>query len=180
MKHIALYYYLKRISIFVILGLFIAGCHKSEDTNYPSTGFVELYLLDSYKTIGYSKQIDETSIVTKADPLIAYSDILSYDSSNYTFKITDKAKSAVNSLGLSVFGVPFVIKANYVIIYSGYFWPSYSSATCDWTVIDPIMIDYHKGLKVELGYPWPWASVPDKRNDKRILDIFADDHKLTK
>jgi hypothetical protein len=172
--------HIMRIIIFGILGLFIAGCDKLNDTNNPSTGFVELYLIDSYKTIGYSRQIDETTIVTKANPLIAYSDILSYDSNSHTFKITEKAKNAVNSLTHPVFGVPFVIKANYVIIYSGYFWPSFSSATCDWTIIDPIMIDFHKGLKVELGYPWPWESVPDRRNDQRILDIFSSDHKLNK
>jgi len=167
------------ISLVAILGLFITGCDKNVNTN-PTTGFVELYLLDSYKTVGYSRQIDESTIVTKAYPLIAYSDILSYDSSNYTFKITDKAKRAINNLTHSVFGVAFAIKANYVIVYSGYFWPSFSSATCDWAIIDPIMIDYHKGLKVELGYPGPWASVPDRRNDQRILDIFANDHKLSR
>ncbi|MEN6618439.1 MAG: hypothetical protein ABFC28_02925 [Rikenellaceae bacterium] len=169
------------ISMIGMLGVFVAGCDKNGNSN-PTTGFVELYLLDSYKTVGNTNQIDESSIVTKANPLVAYSDILSYDSSNYTFKISDKAKTAIKNTNHSVHGIAFAIKANNVLIYSGYFWPSYSSASCDWVVIDPIMVDINNELKVEMGYPGllPEGTIPDKRNDQRILDIFESDHKLSK
>ncbi|MFA6334983.1 MAG: hypothetical protein WCX48_05420 [Bacteroidales bacterium] len=169
------------ISIVGILGFFITGCDKNGNSN-PTTGFVELYLLDSYKTVGNTKQIDESTIVTKAEPLVAYSDFLSYDSSKFTFKISDKAKTAIKNINHSVHGVAFAVKANNMVVYTGYFWPSYSSATCDWLFIDPIMVDINNRLKVELGYPGPSPemTIPDKRNDKRILDIFESDHKLSK
>lgn len=85
------------------------------------------------------------------------------------------------SLKHSVHGIAFAIIANNVIIYSGYFWPSYSSASCDWMVIDPMMLLISNELTVQLDYsPYNLKLIPDRRNDKRILDIFSSHEKLIK
>jgi len=172
---------LVEMSLIATISFFAISCKKIETTG-PVTGYVELYLLDSYKTIGNTRQIDESTVVTKATPLIEYSELLSYDTDKYVFKISDKAKTAINNIKHSVFGVPFAVKAGNEIIYTGYFWPGFSSCSCDWVVIDPIMIDMKGEMAVNLGYPGPSfeAAIPDKRNDKRILDIFANDHKLAR
>jgi hypothetical protein len=169
------------ITFFVALTFVFIACGKNENTN-PGSGHVELYLLDSFKTIGYTNQIDEKSIVVKSSPLVAYSDFLSYDPATYTFKISDTAKEAIKSLEHSVHGRAFAIKAANSLIYTGYFWPSYSSASCDWVVIDPIGLSLDNKLMVELGYPGLMEGqvIPDRRNDQRILDIFASDDKLIK
>jgi hypothetical protein len=169
------------IALFVTLNFIFIACDKNENTN-PNDGSVELFLLDSYQTIGSTDyQIDEKTIVTKSQPLLTYSDFLSYEPNTFTFKISDTAKETIKSLKHSVHGIAFAIKANNVLIYSGYFWPSYSSASCDWVVIDPMMLLISNELMVQLGHsPYNVQLIPDKRNDKRILDIFTSDDKLIK
>ena len=99
------------IAIFSILAL---GCEK-----VSSDGKVELYLLDSYKTIReHSCQIDETTVKTKANPLISYEDFISYDPDTYEFLLSDRAVKAINDEGYSVFGVAFAIKANGELVYT--------------------------------------------------------------
>lgn len=167
------------ISLFLILNSVFIACEKNENIN-PKNGKVELFLLDSYKTIGSTYQIDEKTIVTKSNPLVAYSDFQSYDPSTFAFKISDTAKESIKNLEHSLQGIAFAIKANNVLIYTGYFWPSYSSASCDWVVIDPMMLHISNELRVKIGYPGliQGQVIPDKRNDKRILDIFTSDDKL--
>ena len=166
--------------ILTLPSIFIA-CHKNEVVN-PKNGSVELFLLDSYHTIGSTVQIDEKTVVTKSHPLVSYADFLTYDPKTYTFRISDSAKEAIKSLQLSVHGLAFAIKANNVLIYTGYFWPAYSSASCDWMVIDPATLSIGNELIVQIGYPGliEGQVIPDKRNDQRILDIFTSDNKLIK
>lgn len=170
----------RRIFIYKIIGVFTIitiGCEKDK---ISSNGKVELYLLESYSSIENSFQIDETTIMTEAFPLINYSDFVSYDSTNYTFELSHKAKNTINNMEHSIEGVAFAVKANGTLIYSGYFWPSYSSATCDWIVIDPIMTSIGNKITVSLGYPGLVQEqvIPDYRNDSRIIEIFDNDNKL--
>ena len=164
-------------AIIGILSFLSFGCEK-EKVN--SDGKVELFLLDSYSMIDNSYQIDESTVMTKASPLISYSDFISYDSGDYEFQISDKAKNAIDEVEHSVHGVAFAVKANGTLIYSGYFWPSYSSASCDWVVIDPMMTSVDNKIKVCLGYPGliQGQVIPDNRNDSRIIEIFKNDNKL--
>jgi len=169
------------ITFFVALTFVFIACGKNENAN-PRNGHVELYLLDSFKTIGYTNQIDEKTIVLKNRPLVTYSDFLSYDPGTYTFEISNTAKEAIKNLEHSVHGLAFAIIANNVLIYTGYFWPSYSSASCDWVVVDPMGLSLDNELMVALGYPGLMEGhvILDRRNDQRILDIFASDDKLIK
>lgn len=169
------------VALFVTLNSFFIACDKNENTNLKDGG-VELYLLDSYQIIGATYQIDEKTIVTKSKPLVTYSDFLSYDPKTFSFKISDAAKEEIKSLKHSVHGIAFAIKANNDMIYTGYFWPSYSSASCDWLVIDPMHLLVSNELYVQIGYPGliQGQVIPDKRNDKRILDVFLSDDKLIK
>ena len=168
-------------TLFVTLNFGFIACDKNETTNSKDGG-VELFLLDSYKTIGLTNQIDEKTIVTKSLPLVAYADFQSYDPGTFTFKISNTAKASIKSLKHSVHGIAFAIKANNDLIYSGYFWPGYSSGICSWVVIDPMRLSLDNELNVRLGYPCliEGQVIPDKRNDKRILDIFTSDNKLIK
>lgn len=169
------------ITLLMSFNLIFIACDKNENIN-PKHRNVELYLLDSYQTIGSTNQIDDKTIVSKATPFVTYPDFLAYDSSMFTFKISDAAIKSIKNLQLSVHGVAFAIKANNVLVYTGYFWPSYSSASCAWVVIDPLSLGTGNELSVELGYPGlvEGVVIPDKRNDERILEIFASDNKLIK
>jgi hypothetical protein len=74
----------------------------------------------------------------------------------------------------------FAIKANDTLVYTGYFWPSYSSVSCDWVVVDPNMTGIGNTMQVSLGYPGliQGKIIQDKRNDKRIVQILREDRKL--
>jgi hypothetical protein len=174
---------MKRIShlpLISLLLIWVASACDTDDTNDRPSRNVELYLINSFSTLEHSCQIDEKTVVTKMAPLLYYSDFLSYDTTEYTFEISDRARKAVLNLEHSVHGLPFAIKANGTLIYTGYFWPSYSSASCNWIVIDPFQASISNQLHVELGYPGlhQGQTVPDKRNDNRIVEIFQHDHKL--
>jgi hypothetical protein len=163
-----------------VLVLFLhVSCERGE-----VTGVVELYLLESYETVDGPHQtgcrIDRSSAELESRPLIHYSDFLSYDPDEHLFRVSKDARDAVREMEHSVHGVAFGVTAGDELIYTGYFWPGYSSATCDWIVIDPIWSDMSNELRVQLGYPGMMEGweIPDRRDDPRILAIFRRDGKL--
>ena len=159
-----------------LLFLISISCEKNTS---DVKGEVELYLMESYETTGFC-EIIQSSVETSNKPLIKYSDFKSYNAKKYFFEITDRAKESIEGLEHSVHGLPFAMVADDQLIYTGYFWPSYSSASCQWIVIDPLMIYGDNKLRVKLGYPGPidGIEIPDERNHPLILDIFRRDGKL--
>lgn len=174
MKNAFTYFILVTLSTIVI-----TGCHKSEK---EVTGDVELYLLDSWENIGQSCEIDASSVGIDSVPLIRYADFVSYNSIANVFRITDNAREAVEALEFPVNGRAFGFYADDELIYTGYFWPAYSSLSCQWIVIDPFILDWglDNELHVELGYPGltEGVDIPDERNNEKILAIFRRDGKL--
>ncbi len=162
-------------SIVALLSISTFGCNRETESN----GKVEFYLLDSFSTLEKSCQINDTTVTTKSEVLVNYSDIISYDSDNYIFELSDAAVTKIKNLDYSVNGLAFAVKANEELIYTGYFWPGFSSASCAWLVIDPISLSDGKA-EVKLGYPtlYPDQYIEDKRNDERIIDILKLDNKL--
>jgi hypothetical protein len=165
------------LGIFALLLFSPTGCEK---WGGDAEGDVELYLLESYQTKDESCAIEFSSVKVREEPLIGYSDIKSYNSKEHIFKISDAAATVVEDQVHSVSGLAFAVVANDEVIYTGYFWPSYSSASYQWIVIDPLMIFGDNELKVALGYPglMDGAYIPDERNNEKILDIFRRDGKL--
>lgn len=144
------------------------------------TGVVELYLLKSHETLDAWGGIDSASVVPEEEPLIAYSEFTSYDPENHVFTITESARAAVSNLEVPVQGIPFAVEADGTPVYTGYFWPAYSSQSCQWIVVDPVRVSFSNEMKVELGYPGLFEGfrIPDQRNHPLILNIFRRDGKL--
>ncbi len=168
----------------ILLALFccliISGCKKGADTIYPEAK-VEFYLLKSFSRIGITDAIDINSAVLEESPLIKYEDILWYDATNYTFKITESPAKWLNDFQTNhTHGKAFAVTIDKKILYTGYFWASFSSASCNWITIDPVNYSGKNELRVNIGYPglMPGATIPDHRNDKEILAIFHADKKL--
>jgi len=163
-------------TLLVLSILILVNCDKESNVS----GEVELFLLESFATLDQSCAIDQSAAVLKNEPLISYSEFSSYNSEKHVFTISDKAALAVENLEHSVFGLPFAVVANHEIAYTGYFWPAYSSLTCQWIIIDPLMVHGKNELPVVLGYPGPieGTNIPEERNNKLILDIFNRDGKL--
>ncbi len=167
------------LPMLVLLTLLGVSCEKN--TTSP-VGEIHIYLLSAYESYYLSSRINENKAVLEKEPLIDYRDIISYDSRNHTFKISSYAQNTFKSRGQTIYTSAFALVANREIIYTGYFWPSFFSSTCDWLTIDPIHAEYSGELAVQLGYPGlidGW-DIPDRRNDQRILSILRRDQKLRK
>lgn len=163
--------------LFALLIVTVSGCEKWRG---DAEGGVELYLLESYQTEDHSCAIKNSSVKVREEPLISYADFKSYNSKKHIFKISAAAAGVIKDQEHSVFGLAFAMVANEKVVYTGYFWPSYSSSSCQWIVIDPFMIFGENELRVVLGYPglFEGADIPDERNNELILDIFRRDGKL--
>lgn len=159
-----------------VLCVLTIACNKDETNEMGDK--VALYLLQSFSS-GDDGQIDEGTATIANTPLIPYADFQNYDASNHVFTISNTAKENLANMEVPVHGKAFAIAVDREIIYTGYFWPSYSSAICNWVVIDPLHVDDNT-MEVKLGYPSTPEdiTIPDKRNNERILEIFRRDDKL--
>ncbi|MBN1950811.1 MAG: hypothetical protein JW801_06380 [Bacteroidales bacterium] len=170
----------KGLILFGLIGLIsLFSCEKEFQS---VKGTVDIYLIESFEAGEGDLKIDETSIRLQGDPLIEYSQLLSYSPEEYTFKLSDLAKAAIFEAEPTVYGLPFAVVANNEVIYTGFFWPGYFSSMCFWCYIDPLSLYNGNSVQVDLGYPGlpESVSVPDNRNDERILQIFRRDGKLKK
>jgi len=99
----------------------------------------------------------------------------------YSFKVSDRIAGWLNDFENNlIHGSAFALTIDKEVIYTGYFWASFSSLMCDWIIIDPLNISGKNELTVKLGYPGMVVgdTIPDKRNDKRLLDVLRMDNKL--
>ncbi len=162
--------------VFLLAILTLIACQK-DDSKMAADG-MEFFLLVSYQTIGQSCQIDERTIITEDEPVIFYPELLTYNPNTYTFELSESAKARIKALEQSTTGIAFAVLAGRQLVYTGYFWPGYSSASCNWVTIDPIFLDL--GMTVKLGYPGPvdGQEIPDRRNDPAIIKILERDNKL--
>jgi len=169
---------MKRINYLLIAGILLTSIACKKDKN-DATGNVDIFLLESYEASAYG-QIDESTIVLKTEALIHYAELKSYDDNKYCFEISESMKEELVNRDSAIDYQAFAVVADDEIIYSGYFWPIYSSSICNWVVIDPVTIDMSNELNVEIGYPGTPTDVeiPDNRNHQKILDIFDRDGKL--
>ena len=157
-----------------------SGCKKGNDT--PESGKkIEFYLLKSYAKVAGSDAIAASSMVLNDTALIKYGDILWYDTVNYTFKITDAPAKWLNDFQHNQsHGKAFAVTVDKRILYTGYFWAGFSSASCNWIVVDPLNYSGKNELTVRIGYPGLMAgtTIPDHRNDTELLEILQADKKL--
>jgi hypothetical protein len=166
-----------RYTVFLLLtvAFIISSCEKDTRSEEEIKGDVYFYLLKSYETKNNSSEIITSTAQIADKPLINYKDIISYNSDLSVYNISKKAREKILSLITDVSGPAFAVTIDKKIIYVGYFWPVTSSASCDWTNIDPLFIDFWDGLKVMPGDNW---DKPNPGNDSSLIEIFKRDKKL--
>ena len=168
------------IIIALLCCLIAAGC-KNNPYVAASGSEIEIYLLKSYTKVAGTDAINAGSAILENIPLVSYKDILWYDHINYTFKITEAPAKWLNDTQTNhSHGKAFAVTIDKKILYTGYFWAGFSSASCNWITIDPLNYSGKNELRVSIGYPglMPGVTIPDLRNDKRLLDILEADQKL--
>jgi hypothetical protein len=169
---------MKNFMLLTLAIILMFACQPDE-TVIPE-GEVTIHLLTSFETTGNSCRIDGASAQWDSNALLNYEDLENYDVENYAFKLSEEAIDIIDNMDHNVQGVGFVLLADEAPIYTGYFWPAYSSMSCDWLTADPLMVEMTGELRMRLGYPGQATdgSIPDLRNEKIILDIFRRDGKL--
>jgi hypothetical protein len=167
--------------ILLALGLLVLISCDKDYNSQPSGKSIDFYYISEYKKEENSFKIIDSSVVISQTKIINYSDIISYSSKNHTFTISDSISDKLSVFENNPFhGRPFALAIDKEIIYTGYFWASYSSLGCDWITIDPIDFSGKNKLTVTLGYPGLIQGdlIPDKRNDSRLLKTLKQDNKL--
>jgi hypothetical protein len=157
----------------LIISVILISCEKYDR---DIEGNINVFLLDEYKTADNSSRILSDDIVLSDEPLFYYSDLLEYNANEYAFKLTPAASEKLGDL----YGSAFAVTLGKEIIYTGYFWSGFSSQSVDWLIVEILRAEVDSELVVQLGYPGileGWT-IPDSRNDKRILSVFARDNKL--
>ncbi len=168
---------MKKLIFLTLITTLFFSC-KPDDQPMPE-GDVSFHLLTSFETFDNFK-IHESSILWDSNVYLSYDDLESYDRDSYSFKLSEEAIEFLDNQEFNVHGTGFVVVAGEDPVYTGYFWPSYSSMSCDWLVADPLMAGITGELRMRLGYPGGGLDglIPDKRNKDIILDIFRRDGKL--
>jgi hypothetical protein len=169
--------------LLIALTLYTTACSKKQVVTPPvptDANPMAIYALKSFSTFGNGFKIDESTAVLEELPLVAYKDIVSYSATGHIMTLTEDGKKVIQNLEQSGIRKAFAIKAKNTVVYTGYFWSSIMSSTCDWAIMDVIDLPIQKTLKVQLGYPSDLfrGTVPDRRSDNRIFDILRADNKL--
>jgi hypothetical protein len=171
-----------RSLIISILILLLAGCEKYQSLRHQGYG-LEFYLIKDFQRIGSTAKIINNSVTLSDSVIIYYDEIVSYNSNTYTFTLTESSAKRLNDFNNNyIHGTPFAVVIDEKVIYTGYFWCGFSSATVDWVTIDPLNYSGKNQFKVSLGYPELIRGdyIPDNRNDDRIIDLLRRDNKLNK
>jgi hypothetical protein len=162
----------KLVVILTVLIITLSGCEKDSGIG------LEIYILQDYQTETPSHEIISGSEKLSKDPLIYYSEIISYNSTDHFFVIDPVKADQLRKKSWPTSGTPFALTIDKQIIYSGHLIPGYSSSGSDWYSIDPLSLGGK--LRVTLGYPGdqPNFRDTDRRNDPRIINLLDKDHKL--
>lgn len=170
---------MKKLFLFIVVTAVLAfSCSKTDPID--AKGDVEIYLIKSFVESDENDYINSSTVELENTPFLNYEDLESYSSSTFKFKISDDKRSKFKLDGETIHFRAFAIVVDGEVIYTGFFWPSYSSQGMNWVVIDPVTAEMHGDLKVELGYPGMLNNqvIPDSRNDDRIINVFKRDNKL--
>ena len=109
------------------------------------------------------------------EPVIAITDIESYDRNHHELTLTQSAIEKLAKLDVPMDGREFAVCVNGEVIYTGAFWTPFSSLTYNGPVIViPFDSQNTRSVKIELGYPsGSFFTGSDPRSDPKIFAGLA-------
>jgi len=113
-------------------------------------------------------------------PVIATSDIITYNADTHEITLTENAYNRITSLEFPVNGRSFVVCVDRVPIYWGAFWTLISSMSFEGvTIYKPLDSGESRVIKLELGYPSPsFYRGEDPRNNAEVMESLEQSGKL--
>jgi hypothetical protein len=165
------------IFLYVLIFLISGGC--CNDPVDLAGSSVDFYAIADYETMDQSMAIIENTVKLSDSLFIPYSEIFSYNPATCTFRVSNRVSESLSDVQKNPLARrPFAVVCEGEILYTGYFWYSFMSSTCDWVTIDPIDYSDNNTITVSLGYPAGFADPVDKRNHPTLLKILRRDGKL--
>lgn len=162
---------------FFLLLLFTSLSCKKDDDHQSGGGLVEIYALESFRHVQQKCQVDPSTAVLRAQPVISNSEIISYSRGSYIFKLSDQGKQDAKIFN----DLPaFAVTVNKEVIYYGFYKPFTSSSSCDHSIT--VNIAFPSGnLSMNLGYPGPLEgiTIDDQRSNAKLLKALNAQGKLT-
>jgi hypothetical protein len=156
----------------LLLVLVLASCNRSDTPK--SSAKVEIYLLADFERVPDKCQIDNRTI-SLGPALVSNDEIVAYHHRKYEFTILP---SAVARFTEDVHFRGFAVTVDRNLVYTGFFRPSYSSSSCDHSVvIDPFIQD--NKMRISLGYPSAdFYTGDDPRNTSALIEALRAQGKL--
>ncbi len=158
-------------TIILLILLVLVSCTTTTPTPVFEEGFA-IYLLAG--NISPQQLAALSHLELAAKPLLTTKDIVSYTQTSHEIELSQNGYLTIADLPLPVTGISFAVCVNGQPIYTGAFWPGYSSLSFDGIVIDPIMASTeHPFIHIQLGYPGSdFYDAVDPRSDLRILQAL--------
>jgi hypothetical protein len=160
---------MKRCVFLLLLPILLIACKKEHGSR------VDVYLLKSFAASLDTTKTPAVNIIKNAilndTPLLADEDIKYYTKENCTFTCRKDIQSLIQNYGHDK---AFAVTVNSQVIYYGVFHPMYlSSFTYGVAIITPFLLQ-NKELRVDFtNLTGTYVSQLDKRNDRRILEVFS-------
>ena len=159
------------VPLLLTVAVLACGCDAEKRLATPTLAAPEgfaIYLTEP--EIRPDKLILQSHIELADQPLLSEADLVQYEWASHEMTLTQAGKEKLLALKLPTSGVSFVVCVNKAVVYTGAFWPGYSSASWDGATIDPILMTGDRPVvRIELGYPGPaFFQGPDPRGDPRI------------
>ena len=128
--------------------LMLGGCTTSKGEGFA------IYLTKGDVSPAQMPALSHVDIAEQ--PIIAMSDIITYNSKTHEITLTTSAYERISKLEVPVRGKSFVVCVDRKLIYWGAFWTPVSSISFDGvTIMLPLSSQDAKVVKLELGYPSP-------------------------
>jgi hypothetical protein len=169
-------------SLILTLALLCCRCGENTaapDPSPPGVG-LRIYAANVAHTGDLSYQHFDVDTVTLSDtPLIAYDEILTYDTAGHVLTLT-MPRDSVLVPGMSVYGSAFVVTLDGDRLYGGFFWMSFSSIPCYVPIIlldtlfNPLLPNQ---IRIARNYADPDTTSPDPRHNAALFARLAADGK---
>lgn len=121
------------------------------------------------------EKMEALSHVAIADqPMIATSDIITYNAQTHELKLTDAAFERITRLPVPTSGRSFLVCVDHAPVYWGAFWTPVSSQSFDGiTIWKPLGAVEPKIITIELGYPsTSFYGGEDPRNNPAVIEAL--------
>lgn len=156
-----------RRSFYLLLLLGTLGCGAG--CVEPQSGEFAIYLTAADLAVAEIDRIDLDQVELESSPILSSADIVSYLKDTHEMTLTEEAAQRIEHVETTTLGRPFVVCVGRERIYSGAFWPMWSSASYDGIVIEVPLMN-KQTIQLRRGYPSAQHfRGPDPRSDPRVL-----------